>query len=134
MYLCRHQNQETNDGWRGASANSPREPAQKLFRLVGEEDFVSGFIIPGEDRIEGTLDLKPSCRTMQVLPWTDPTHSRRRIFSVLKEFVWFEKLEILAPVKSYKDFVVFDMAHLRPFTYSNSQLFDEGCAYDGNHD
>ena len=68
------------------------------------------------------------------MPWTDPELSRRRIFSVLREFVWFDKLEVLKPVKSYKDFVVFDMVHRRPFTYSNTQLFDEGCAFDGNHD
>ena len=120
-------------GWH-ASADSPARPAQDLFRLVREEDFVSGYIIPGEDRIEGSLNLKPTCRTMQAMPWTDPTKSRTRIFSVLREFVWFDKLEILAPVKSYKDFVVFDMVHRRPFTYSNTELFDGGCTFDGNHD
>lgn len=120
-------------GWH-ASANKPARPAEILFQSVREEDFVSGFIIPGEDRIEGTLNLKPTCRTMRVFPWTDPEQSRRQIFSVLRRFAWFDKLEILAPVKSYKDFVVFDMVHRRPFTYSNTELFDQGCAFDGNHD
>jgi hypothetical protein len=30
--------------------------------------------------------------------------------------------------------VVFDMVHRRPFTYSNTELFDQGCTFDGNHD
>ena len=120
-------------GWH-ASANKPAGPAESLFQSVKKEDFVSGFIIPGEDRIEGTLNLKPTCRTMRELPWTDPEVSRRRIFSVLRRFAWFDKLEILAPVNIYKDFVVFDMVHRRPFTYSNTELFDQGCAFDGNHD
>src|SRR6056300_1351724 len=115
-------------GWH-ASANKPARPAEILFQSVREEDIVSGFIIPGEDRIEGTLNLKPTCRTMRVFPWTDPEQSRRQIFSVLRRFAWFDKLEILAPVKSYKDFVVFDMVHRRPFTYSNTELFDQGCAF-----
>lgn len=120
-------------GWH-AHANSPAKPAQEIFCKVKKEDFVSGFIIPGEDRIEGSLDLKPTCRTMQVMSFTDPTVSRRRVFSVLRKFDWFDDLEVLSPVKSYKDFVVFDMAHRRPFTYSNTKLFDEGCKFDGNHD
>jgi hypothetical protein len=118
-------------GWH-ASIASPVIPAQTLFRSVRKEDFVGGFIIPGEDRIDGTLNLKPTCRTMRIFPCTDPTYSRTRIFDVLQEFDWFNDLEILAPVNSYKDFVGFDMAHKRPFTYSNTQLFDEGCSFDGN--
>ena len=118
-------------GWH-ASATCPLRPAQTLFRSVRKEDFVSGFIVPGEDRIGGTLNLKPTCRTMRLFPRNDPTYSRTRIFDVLQEFDWFNDLEILAPVNSYKDFVVFDMAHKRPFADSNTQLFDEGCSFDGN--
>ncbi|OEU13207.1 hypothetical protein FRACYDRAFT_241538 [Fragilariopsis cylindrus CCMP1102] len=62
-------------GWH-ASATCPLRPAQTLFRSVRKEDFVSGFIVPREDRIEGSLHLKPTCRTMRLLPCTDPTYSR----------------------------------------------------------
>lgn len=120
-------------GWH-ASIDSGMGEARSLLLSVRKEDFVSGFIVPGEDRIEGTLDLKPTCRTMKAMPWTDPARSRRAIFNLLRECTWFDCLEILPPVNSYKDFVVFDMVHKRPYTFSNTQMFDQGCSFDGNVD
>jgi hypothetical protein len=117
-----------------ASIDRSMSPALSLFRSVRKEDFVSGFIVPGEDRIEGTMDLKSTCRTMRAFPWTDPTHSRTMIFNALREFEWFDDLEVLAPVESYKDFVVFDMVHKRPYSFSNTQRFDQGCAFDASVD
>jgi len=97
-------------------------------------EFVSGFIIPGEDRTAGTLDLKPTCRTMRVMPFTDPTRSRRMIVEFLKTFEWYERLEVMPPVESYKDFVVFDMVHKRPYSFSDVARFDQGCVFDGDVD
>jgi hypothetical protein len=122
-------------GWHASIASDHgMSRARSLFSDIPKNDFVSGFIIPGEDRIKGSLHLKPSCRTMRVMPWTDPTSSKTKILSTLQDFDWYDRLEILAPVQSYKDFVVFDMAHKRPYVFSNTHLFDEGCTFDGNVD
>jgi hypothetical protein len=120
-------------GWH-ASIDSGMSAARSLFSSVPKDDFVSGFIIPEEDRIEGSLNLKPSCRTMKVMPWTDPTRSKTEILTLLQKFDWYESLEILAPVQSYKDFIVFDMVHERPYVFSNTHLFDQGCTFDANID
>lgn len=104
---------------------------RKKLQSVSMSDFVSGFIVPGEDRQVGTLDLKPTCRTMQLMPMTDPSRSRRRIQEFLNEFEWYKSLEVLPPVESYKDFVVFDMVHKRPFSFSDVAQFDQGCRFDG---
>ena len=119
-------------GWHASesSLHSKKTSLQRLFRSFSQEDFVAGFIVPGEDRLKDTLDLKPSCRTMQAMPWTDPTQSRTAILDFLKEFEWYNDLQILPPVPSYKDFVVYDMVHKRPFTYSDTALFDQGCSLD----
>jgi hypothetical protein len=73
-------------GWQASIENSPgksreqRLPSiRRMFRNISMSDFVSAFVIPGEDRQEGSLDLKPTCRTMTEMPWTDPTESRRFI-------------------------------------------------------
>lgn len=118
-------------GWHAPGSFSE---ARSLFTSVRKEEIVSGYIVPGEDRMEGSLDLKPTCRTMRAFPWNDPTESRRQIFDFLQDFEWFKDLEILSPIKSYKDFVVFDMAHKKPHVFSNTELFDQGCAFDGNVD
>lgn len=97
---------------------------------ISKSDFVSGFIVPGEDRESGSLDLKPTCRTMRVMPFTDPTHSRCLIMDFLKRFGWYESLQIMPPVTSYKDFVVFDMVHKRPYAFSDVAVFNQGCSYD----
>jgi hypothetical protein len=72
---------------------------------------------------------------MRVMPWTDPTRSKTEILAVLQEFDWYDRLEILTPVqKKYKDFAVFDMAHRRPYVFSDTHLFDQGCTFDANVD
>jgi hypothetical protein len=120
-------------GWH-ASIDGGMSTARSLLSTVPMTVFVSGFIIPGEDRIEGSLHLKASCRTMRVMPWTDPTRSKTKILALLQEFDWYTRLEVLAPVQSYKDFVVFDMMHKRPHVFSNTRLFDQGCSFDANVD
>jgi hypothetical protein len=117
-------------GWH-ASMKSNLAFVRKKLKAVSASEFVSGFIIPGEDRKEGTLDLKPTCRTILQMPWTDPTHSRRVILEFLKTFEWYQSLEVMPPIKSYKDFVVFDMVHERPYTFSDVAQFDQGCSFDG---
>lgn len=92
---------------------------------------MSVFLVPGEDREAKSLALKSTCRTMRQMPWTDPSASRDLVMGFLKEFDWFEKLQIMPPVQSYKEFVVFDMAHHRPYTFSDPSMFDEGCTFDG---
>jgi len=123
-------------GWHASieSLATRRAAIREKFGAVTEEDFVSAFLVPGEDREESSLLLKPTCRTMRRLPWTDPSNSRDLILDFLKEFEWFKDLETTPPVGSYKDFVVFDMAHRRPYTFSNPSLFDSGCTFDGNAD
>lgn len=118
-------------GWHASVTIPRRDSLHKKLSSITKENFVSGFIVPGEDRKEGTLDLKPTCRTMKAMPWTDPSHSRKLILNFLKQFEWYDKLEVMLPVKSYKDFVVFDMAHRRPYTFSDTEMFDQGCTFDG---
>jgi hypothetical protein len=120
-------------GWR-ASMESNFASIRKKLKSIGMSEFVSGFIIPGEDREAGTLDLQPTCRTMRVFPETDPTKSRRCILDFLKSFEWYEKMETMPPIDSYKDFVVFDKFHTRPYTFSDVKQFDEGCTYDAGVD
>jgi len=119
-------------GWHASmeSVKLKQQAVRRRFRAVTKETFVSGFIVPGEDRVEGTLELKPTCRTMVAMPWTDPVRSRDLILDLLKEFEWYDDLTVLPPVDSYKDFVVFDMAHRRPYAFSNPSLFAEGCSFD----
>lgn len=120
-------------GWH-ASAGRGHGKARSMLRLINGDDIVSGFIVPGEDRMERTLDLKPDCRSMRVFPMNDPTASRRQILGLLQEFDWFDKLEVRPPVESYKDFVVLDMSHKRPYVFKNTKMFDEGCVFDGATD
>jgi hypothetical protein len=102
---------------------------QRTLKAIRMSDFVSGFIVPGEDREEGTLDLKPTCRTMRFMPWTDPTKSRRFILGFLDNFEWNDKLKILPAVQSYKDFVVFDMPHEEPYVFRDVAMFDQNCPF-----
>ena len=67
---------------------------------------------------------------MQLLPINDPTYSRRRILGFLQEFEYYESLQVMPPIESYKDFVVFDMCHKRPYSFSDVAQFDRGCVYD----
>lgn len=120
-------------GWH-ASIDRDMSRARAMLLSIPDKDVLSAFVVPGEDRIPGTLDLKPTCRTIQMLPWTDPTRSRKVIFGILEEAEWFHRLEVLDPVSSYKDFVVFDMVHKRPYSFSNPRRFDEGCVFDANVD
>ena len=124
--------------WHAASTNMPgqaQEDVTQNVRLCLEQvdkkghEFVRGYIIPGVDR-KKDLDLKPDCRTMIAHPWTDPTASNRFIKGVLTQFKWSTKLEVLPPPNHYKDFVVFDSGHLKPFTFSDTALFDSGCEFD----
>jgi hypothetical protein len=124
-------------GWHASNMNAPGGSLQhrlvgirRLFRSVSMSDFVSGFVIPGEDRQEGSLDLKPNCRTMTVWPWVDPTESRRFILGVLDAFEWKNRMQLLPPVQSYKDFVVCDHQHNKPYTFSDVQMFGQGCTFD----
>lgn len=120
-------------GWH-ASLESNQSLVRKKLNSIFKSEFVSGFIIPGEDRKEGTLDLKPTCRTLMAMPWTDPTHSRRFILDLLKGFEFYESLQVMPPVNSYKDFVVFDMCHKRPYSFSDVAQFDQGCTFDAGVD
>jgi len=116
-------------GWHASLESITPEIRMKL-SSISKSEFVSGFIIPGEDRTARTLDLKLTCRTMQLLPINDPTYSRRRILGFLQEFEYYESLQVMPPIESYKDFVVFDMCHKRPYSFSDVAQFDRGCAYD----
>ena len=116
-------------GWH-ASLESNLSPVRKKLKAISKSEFLSGFIIPGEDREAGTLDLKPTSRQMQLIPFTDPTNSRRILLDFLKKFEWYAHLEVMPPVKSYKDFVVFDMVHKKPYAFSDVAQFDEGCTFD----
>jgi hypothetical protein len=117
-------------GWHASLGSIGQTAIRTKLGSITKADFVSGYIIPGEDRQEGSLDLKPNCRTMQDMPWTDPTHSRRRILGFLDNFIFSESLQVLPPVQSYKDFVVFDTSHRRPYAFQDVALFDQGCVYD----
>eukprot|EP00923_Selenidium_pygospionis_P023047 GHVN01039976.1.p1 GENE.GHVN01039976.1~~GHVN01039976.1.p1 ORF type:complete len:268 (-),score=25.54 GHVN01039976.1:73-876(-) len=117
-------------GWH-ASVQSNESCVRNKLKSVSKENFISGFIVPGEDREPVTMDLKFSCRTMQTCPWKDPTESRRIVLGILRDFQFYENLEVMPPVKSYKDFVVFDMCHKRPYSFSDVSQFDQGCTYDG---
>jgi len=109
-------------GWHGSETSLRQKSSiHRMFKSI---------IVPGEDREEGTLNLKPTCGTMQCMPWTDPSHSRRAILDFLEEFEFYDGLQVMPPVKSYKDFVVFDMAHKHPYTFNDTNLFDQGCALD----
>jgi hypothetical protein len=119
-------------GWHASIDNSQGLPTiRRTLKAIRLSDFVSGFIVPGEDREEGTLDLKPTCRTMRIMPWTDPTTSRRFIMRFLDNFEWKNKLKILPAVQSYKDFVVFDTSHEEPYAFSDVAMFNQGCSFDG---
>ena len=100
------------------------------FKKIGNSygKFVRGFIIPGVDRDEN-LNLKPTCRTMRELA-PDPTESKRLILGFLKEFKWYNLMVTVSPPSSYKDFVVVDPTHNRPFYFSDVAQFDAGCTYD----
>ena len=128
-------------GWHASILNFPGGSQQeqlfsirKMFRNISMSDFVSGFVIPGEDRQEGSLDLKPTCRTMTEMPWTDPTKSRRLIMGFLDAFEWSNRMQFLPPVQSYKDFVVCDNLHKKPYTFSDVKMFDQGCDFDAGVD
>ena len=128
-------------GWHASAANAPGgqwhnnlSGIHRAFMSIVMSDFVSGFIVPGEDREEGTLDLKPTCRTMREVPWMDVTESRKFILGFMDSFEWANKLEILPAVQSYKDFVVLDMSHGEPYAYSDVAMFDRSCTFDGGVD
>lgn len=116
-------------GWH-ASLQSDFSAARRKFKSIAKSEFVSAFLVPGEDRDPETLDLKPTCRQMRLIPFTDPSISRRTILDFLEQFDWYAFLEVMPPVNSYKDFVVFDMVHKQPHTFSDEAQFDEGCAFD----
>ena len=116
-------------GWH-ASLASDFLAVRRKFKSVAKNEVLSAFLVPGEDRDPETLDLRPTCRQMRLLPFTDPTMSRRTILDFMEQFDWYESLEVLEPVKSYKDFVVFDMVHRKPYTFSDEALFNEGCTFD----
>jgi len=120
-------------GWHtSVDSFGPRQEAiRRKLDSITKDEFVSAFLVPGEDREEGSLVLKPTCRTMRAMPWTDPSRSRDLILDFLKVFHWYENMQIMSPVESYKDFVVFDMAHKRPYTFSDPELFNQGCSFDG---
>jgi hypothetical protein len=118
-------------GWHAASIDgmggTRGRKMMAVFRALSEinkDNFVDGYIIPGEDREADSLNLKADCRSMREHPWVDPTESRRFIQGVLNEFDWSRKLKTLRPVSSYKDFVVLDMAHKTPFVFSDVAQFD----------
>lgn len=119
-------------GWHASlvSLRRNRSELRRMFESVSSQDFVSGYIVPGEDREAGSLNLKRTCRTMQVMPYIDPAESRTAILDFLQAFPWWGRVEIMAPVTSYKDFVVFDMVHRKPYTFRNTALFDQGCTLD----
>ena len=128
-------------GWHASAENAPDgqwhnklSGIRRTFMSIEMSDFVSGFIVPGEDREEVTLDLKPTSRTMRLFPATDATASRRFILGFLDNFEWANQLEILPAVQSYKDFVVLDMSHRKPYIFSDVAMFDQGCSFDGGVD
>jgi hypothetical protein len=96
---------------------------KKAFDSIKMEDLISGFIVPGDEREANTLDLKRTCKSMRARPWGDNTKSRKFIMSFLNTCVWGSCLEIMEPVESYRDFVVFDTLHTKPFVYSDFSIF-----------
>ena len=112
-------------GWH-ASLSSPTDQVVRAFNMVDSSDFECGFIIPGVDR-DTNLDLKRDCRTMRAQPWGDASESKRFILGTMDQFKWADQLVVLPILTDFKDFVVFDHAHARPYTFSDPSLFDEGC-------
>ena len=39
--------------------------------------------------------------------------------------------QVLPPPLDYKDFIVVDTGHARPFMFSDTEMFDDGCCFDG---
>mmetsp|Transcript_25342 Transcript_25342/g.31170 ORF Transcript_25342/g.31170 Transcript_25342/m.31170 type:complete len:249 (-) Transcript_25342:324-1070(-) len=118
-------------GWHASVSSISSNRLREKLQSISKSDFISGFIIPGEDREPETLNLKSTCRTMTVAPFTDPSLSRRRILGFLQQFEYYDSMQVMPSVKSYKDFVVFDMFHRQPYAFSDVARFDRGCTYDG---
>ena len=64
---------------------------------------------------------------LRAQPWGDASESKRFILGTMDQFKWADQLVVLPILTDFKDFVVFDHAHARPYTFSDPSLFDEGC-------
>ena len=118
-------------GWHFSRDNMSGKNMERIVTIFNniKDSFVSGYIIPGEDR-QRDLTLHKDSRTMKTFPNLDPAESRDFLVSIISKYPWYQKLNQLNRIKNYKQFVIFEKSKELPYIIDDSKLFDSGCNYD----
>jgi hypothetical protein len=128
-------------GWHCSSENmmtgAHMHVVNRMLSKLSASGLCDAFLVPGTDRrtedptSPDYMHFKADSRQMRERPHTDPGASWRWLKGVLQAHAVFDRIKIVQPPASYKEFVVFGREeHSEPLMVSDTPLFDCFCTYD----